>query len=681
MQSHTNLGMKFLLAIGLFATAFTFFLAYQTWQSNHAHLEQLLGQQTELAMVFEDAIEEVVGRLNEHADGNECKAGEVTGRVFEHVDENYPHAIVRGSGWELHRKLQLSSPEGTRVYQIFEKNPALITMKKQFEMDGRQYIAQFSRESFDETAGPLISMIAIPLGGYKTQVDDMAFGRLQVLMFALLGLIGAVYATFQLLVGRRLKRIARYFHHASENDEGIRFESLPIKARDEIGLLAENFNRLGKKLENLYKTLEAKVRQRTAELQRANSSLHQKVRQCRQAEEQAQVLAHEAMSANRAKSEFLANMSHEIRTPMNSVMGFSEVLSEDDLTADQREYVQMITSNSRALLELINDILDYSKIEAGKLHVETRQCNIGQILEELESMLRPLAVQNQIDFEILQCGVIPEIIKTDPLRLRQCLINLITNAIKFTQQGHVYVNVTLKLHDEEPFIHFDIEDTGIGIEKDKLSVVFDSFTQEDGATTRKFGGTGLGLAITKKLSELMGGRVSLTSEKGAGSVFSIVIPAGVDWTEKDKKLWNKYYQVDEINELDRIEKGNEMFNGKILVAEDNPSNQKLITILLQKMGLEVTISDDGQKAVEKCAEESFDLILMDMQMPNMNGYDATRQLRSQGLETPIIAVTANAMMGDEEKCLDAGCDGYISKPIDRNRLSEVIGQYIAAQVN
>lgn len=394
----------------------------------------------------------------------------------------------------------------------------------------------------------------------------------------------------------------------------------------------------------------------------------------------AKTLAHEAAAANRAKSDFLANMSHELRTPMNAIMGFSQVLSEENLKQEHHSYINMIASSSQNLLSLINDILDYSKIESGKMEVETRDCRIGDMVTEIESMLRISAIQKNIRFEILQCDPIPEVIRTDPLRLRQCLTNLINNAIKFTETGYVYVNITLQRCDGEVFVRFDVEDTGIGVAEEKLPFIFESFTQADSATTRKYGGTGLGLSITRQLVELLGGKVSVVSTEGRGSVFTIVIPAGVQWPDEDTPVWNKYLPVDEINEILETEKGTTMYSGKVLVAEDNPSNQKLIAILLQKMGLEVTLADDGFEAIKECDSQSFDVILMDMQMPNLNGYDATRQLRSQGVKTPIIAVTANAMTGDEQKCVDVGCDGYLSKPIDRNKLDELVGQHLAVQV-
>jgi len=309
--------------------------------------------------------------------------------------------------------------------------------------------------------------------------------------------------------------------------------------------------------------------------------------------------------------------------------------------------------------------------------IELTDCDLSQIIHELDSLLRPDAKQKRLAFEVLQCDSLPGTIKTDPVRLRQCLINLVSNAIKFTEKGHVFVNVSQETIDDKGFIRFDVEDTGIGIPPEKQTMIFDSFSQADSATTRKYGGTGLGLAITKRLSELLGGKVSLESQVGKGSIFSLVIPMPTECPEDSS--CNKYQIIDDCALSTAETKGTTM-SGTVLVAEDNPSNQKLFSILLQKIGVEVTLAQDGREAVDKAISGNFDLVLMDMQMPNMNGYDATRELRRKGCRTPIIAVTANAMTGDQEKCVEAGCDGYLSKPIDRNKLTEIIARYIAIHV-
>ena len=690
MRSYSGLGMKFLLAIGLFSTAFSLFLIHQTWKRSHESLQQMLGQQAELAMAFEIALEDISSDFDTKTqdfskltEGESARRFKMIEQVFEKVQSTHPQIIIRASGDRLSNILNRSGTEGLRVYRLFESNPTLEGLDRVIKFNDRSYLAKFRMNRNDVSLTDPRSelrMIAIPLEGYRSQVNEQAISNLSVPMFVLLGLLGAIYCSFELLVGRRLKKIAAYFCRATDQQQDICFTPLQINSNDEIGLLARSFNRLRGKLVNVYEALDAKVRERTFELQQVNKRLRHKVSECQQAEENSKALAHEATAANRAKSDFLANMSHELRTPMNAIMGFSQVLAEENLNQEHQQYINMIASNSKNLLLLINDILDYSKIESGKMEVEICDCRIGDIVTEIESMLRPSAIKKGIRFEILQCDPIPAVIRTDPLRLRQCLINLISNAIKFTETGHVYVNVTLQRCDGEVYVRFDVEDTGIGIPEEKLPLIFDVFTQADSATTRKYGGTGLGLSITRQIVELMRGKISVVSTEGCGSVFTIVTPAGVQWPDEDTPVWNKYLPVDELNETVGTEKGTTMYNGKVLVAEDNPSNQKLIAILLQKMGLDVVLADDGVEAVNKCDSETFDVILMDMQMPNLNGYDATRQLRSQGIKTPIIAVTANAMTGDEQKCMDVGCDGYLSKPIDRSKLDELVGQHLAVQV-
>ncbi len=692
LRSQTSIGMKFLLATGLFSTAFSLFLVYETRATSREHLQQMVQRETELATAFDRALEKTAEKtaayLQSSGEGilrtNQTRPEEMVLAVFDQVWKRYSHRMIRVSGSELDAIMKKAGEDGDRIVRQFKRNSSLEAVRKEILLDGERYIAQFSIDPGKTAAGepdePVLKMIAIPTKNYQSQMDEQMLSRFSMLMFGLLGLLAAVYGSYQLFIGRHLKRVARHLKKAAEQGDEIQFEHLQVQTRDEIGLISECYNQLCVKLREMYQTLESEVRKRTFELQQTNKELRDKIRECRHAEEQANILAYEAMCANRAKSEFLANMSHEIRTPMNAIMGFSEILSESELSEEANSYVELICNSSQILLQLIKDILDFSKIEAGKLQVDIGECHVGQLLGDIESMMRPMAIKRGIQFEILQCDIIPDVIRTDRIRLRQCLINLINNAIKFTEEGHVYVSVMMQEQDDAYFVRFDVEDTGIGIPADKFDLIFESFTQADGAMTRKYGGTGLGLAITQKLCNLMGAKISVVSEENRGSVFTITIPAGVDTVDMTRSTWNKYELIDELNEVSQGEKGTNMYNGKILVAEDNLSNQKLITILLQKMGLEVSLADDGLRAVEKCTSESFDLILMDMQMPNMNGYEATRQLRSKGVTTPIIAVTANAMMGDEEKCLEAGCNGYLSKPIDRTKLTEIIGNHLAVQV-
>lgn len=417
---------------------------------------------------------------------------------------------------------------------------------------------------------------------------------------------------------------------------------------------------LSKQVRLKHEELERIVEQRTHQLEEANRELT--------------IALEKAERAEKAKSEFLANMSHEIRTPMNAIIGFSDMLAEQDCTAEQKEYVNIIRDSAKNLLDLINDILDFSKIEAHQLDIEINECSLGRILSFIDSTMKPQAENKSFDFKIVESNGLPERIRTDPSRLRQCLINLTSNAVKFTEKGHVYVNVSLANRNNQPYIRFDVEDTGVGIPPEKQEKVFESFTQADGSTSRKYSGTGLGLTITKQLAEMLGGELTLTSEEGKGSIFSLVIPAGLDVT-KQPALDMCIEHIEPRKE----ETGQSEFTGHILVAEDVKTNQMLIKLLLKQMGLEVTIAEDGSEVVQKALAQQFDLIFMDIQMPNMNGYEATRKLRNEGVKTPIIALTASAMSGDEGKCVCAGCDDYLSKPLDRRKLLEKIRKYLPVE--
>ncbi|MBL7189960.1 MAG: response regulator [Phycisphaerae bacterium] len=383
-----------------------------------------------------------------------------------------------------------------------------------------------------------------------------------------------------------------------------------------------------------------------------------------------------AEAATKAKSTFLANMSHELRTPMNAILGFSSIVAEQELAPEQGEYVQIIQDCGRHLLAVINDILNISMIEAGEIDISIVDCPLDALLGEVESQIRLMAEQNGLAFAVRRRKDLPGEIRTDPVRLRQCLLNLAGNAVKYTEDGRVCLNVSLQQWEGEECICFDVEDTGIGIPANKLDTVFDMFIQVDDSTSRRFNGAGLGLAITKQLVELLGGRLSATSEEGKGSVFSIALPssrAAVGLLRDTSDTPG----VHGIGPDDGAEPADESkFSGPVLVVEDVDANSVLIRLLLERMGFEVTLASDGSKAIEMALDRHYKVIFMDMHMPVMDGYEATGILRERGVRTPIIAVTARAMQGDDERCMKAGCDDYVSKPIDRRELSRVISKYV-----
>ncbi len=400
-------------------------------------------------------------------------------------------------------------------------------------------------------------------------------------------------------------------------------------------------------------------------LKKANEEIENVNRQLEDSVEHANLLANEAVIANNAKSEFLANMSHEIRTPMNSIIGFSDLLAEEELTEMQLKYVNMITSSSRHLLSLINDVLDFSKIEADRLKIEKVGFELRGFAEELRECLLPGARSKGLLFEFEVAADCPEVIKSDPTRLKQCLMNLISNAVKFTEKG--YIKVRIKFDTDERLI-IEVEDTGIGIAADKQELIFDPFTQADMSTTRHFGGTGLGLAITKKLIGLLGGEINLESKVGKGTTFILTLPGVADFEDEMEKV------IDE--QVDSAEMNRYRFSGKVLVVEDHPANQLLMHEALSKRGLCVEICNNADKVVKMLRKERFDLVFMDMKMPERSGSEIIEEVRGKGIKVPIIALTADVTSETEDQAMEAGCDLYMTKPVRKKDLYEGVAKFI-----
>lgn len=392
-----------------------------------------------------------------------------------------------------------------------------------------------------------------------------------------------------------------------------------------------------------------------------------------------------AEAASEAKTMFLANMSHEVRTPMNTILGMVGLTLDTDLTSEQRDNLLTVKNAADILLSLLNDILDLSRVEAGKIQLEDIEIDIERTVQSVCKTMDILAHNKGLILRWVVDEAVPDMVKGDPVRLRQILVNLINNAIKFTKEGKIQVEVKVRQDwGDRVELLFSVSDDGIGIEKDKQDAIFDVFTQEDVSTTRQFGGTGLGLSICKKLLELMHGRIWVESEKNHGSTFFFTVPYVV--VHKDdvpQALQEESIESQLMAQISRQKVSDHAPSQArvlhILLAEDNLVNQKMTQRILEKKGWKVSVANNGQEVLDMMNDQSFDLILMDAQMPVMDGLESTRRIRQKehGTERriPIVALTARAMEGDRKKCLEAGMDSYVSKPIEREHLFEAIQSF------
>ncbi len=507
---------------------------------------------------------------------------------------------------------------------------------------------------FSVFTATLVFWVVATIMAYDLRQDTFDAGK-GVLLFVIVILVSAAISRFTI---RLLARPLSTLQSAITSVRNGKLERIQVThTGDEIEFLAESFNGMidalassQKEVREHQELLEKRIKDRTEQVEQAMRS---------------------AQASNQAKSEFLANISHELRTPMNGVIGMLDIVLDSKLAPELVEQIQTAQSCAHSLLNLLNDILDLSKIEAGKMTLERIPVDIRALLEDCIKSHQPRAAQSGVE---LRCEVNPDVpsqIVGDPLRIRQILSNLVGNAVKFTDRGSVSVQLDSSVNEQrELTLQFIVQDSGTGIPPDKLLYIFDKFTQADGSVSRKYGGTGLGLAITRKLVELHHGEIHVESELGRGTTFFAAIKCGVAGESAPEPA-------------PRSLPGPQILAhgapARILVVEDNQVNQKVVTAVLRKRGYSIDLANDGQEALTKLENGGeFDLILMDVQMPGVDGLEATRLIRNNprwnGL--PIVAMTAHAMTGDKERCLAAGMNGYISKPVHPSHLLSTVDEYL-----
>jgi signal transduction histidine kinase/FixJ family two-component response regulator len=592
-----------------------------------ASLRYLIEPDSNISRAVLDSLDEATGKLRIVLDTAAANTHPQALKIIDKINE-FQNVVVR-------------TTQATRGFM------AIVNIVMAGEAAEFSYQSKHARRIAEEQLALLAVQNKLQLS--KTLVVTLTFCATAIL-------IGAGVAW--LLIRSIVKPVTAITSTLNQLTQGVEVETIPgLERSDDIGDMARAAN---------------VFRQRNHQILNDSERLRESNLQYQELLTEFRLLAQEASVANESKSEFLANMSHEIRTPMTAIIGFGEVLLEYTHTPEARDAANTIVRNANHLLEIINDILDLSKIEAGKMTVELVTFDPRELLRDVEQLMRVRADAKNLQLSIDVDPLTPHLIQSDPTRVRQILVNLLGNAIKFTELGAV--NIRVSYLAEADIIAFEVTDTGIGMDEQQMEQLFRPFSQADNSTTRRFGGTGLGLSICKRLTGLLGGDISVESIPGMGTSFRAAISARQNNIENAPHIDPQRIEDPSTSRPESQQVGL-LENVRILLAEDGPDNQRLIGHVLRKSGADVSIVENGLKAYELALEthdtnQPFDVVLMDMQMPVMDGYEAVRQLRKADYTGPIVALTAHAMADDRKKCLEAGCDDFQTKPINRRELVE-----------